>query len=119
MKVDFWSRQLQLAHGRNDFVDDLRFKIFQIFFVFYGVVLTGLVYKGKDVDAIRTALGGDVMIVPSLVLLIGWSLQVMFLLWQRRLYHTKAWIAALVVRGDWACCSPGFNRNGGVEISEI
>jgi hypothetical protein len=93
--VDYLVHQLQLAHRRNDLVDDLRFKVFQIFFAFHGLIITALIFAGERMQYVRSELGPFRAALPTLVLLVGFCLFTMFARWHAYLYSYKGWIANL------------------------
>ncbi len=95
MKFDFLVKQLDLAHRRNDLVDNLRYSILRVFFTFQAVILGAFVFKRGNFSALKIKLDWACSIVPILVFVIGWSLYSMYVSWHFYLYRYKAWISSV------------------------
>jgi hypothetical protein len=91
-KIDYLFRQLDLGHKRNELVDKLRFNFLQIFFSFQAIIIGATVLKSNDLMAIKQNLGYAAIVVPILVLIIGYSLFVAFFRCHITMYKYKRWI---------------------------
>jgi hypothetical protein len=94
-KFEYFFRQLELAHKRNDLVDQLRFNIMQVFFGFQTFLIGAAVLNGGDISVIRKKLEGWEMLLPVFAFLIGFSLYVIFFRYHIYLYGYKKWIENL------------------------
>jgi hypothetical protein len=91
-KIDYFIQQLQLAHKRNDLVDQLRFILFQVFFGFQAIIIGASVFRVSETANIKQQLGDIVILVPVLVLIVGYTFFSIFFHWQTYLYKYKNWI---------------------------
>lgn len=94
-KFDYLLKQLDLAHRRNDLVDQLRYKVFQIFFTFHGLLIAAAVLGDPAPDQVQARLGYMRFGLPVLAFFVGWFLFALFLRWHSYLYRYKAWIKAV------------------------
>lgn len=94
-KFEYLLCQLELAHKRNELVDNQRFSILQVFFGFQAIILGASVLKGSDAVAISQQLGTLSLLLPLLVLGIGYSLFVVYFRQHIYMRAYKAWTANL------------------------
>lgn len=94
-KIEYFSRQLDLAHKRNDLADHLRFNVLQTFFGFHSLIIGAIVAGDKFKINIPSQL---TTLLPIFVFSIGFSLFIMFFRYHIYLYGYKKWIENIEIR---------------------
>jgi|GEM_PF-4143653 len=96
--INYLLAQLDLAHRRNDLVDQLRYSVVKVLFSYHGVILGAIIYKSINGKSVAGSYVVSASIIIHIVALVGFFLYGLYVAWSFYLYRYKAWIED--VEGD-------------------
>lgn len=88
-------QQLEMAHNRNDLIDNLRYSVVKIYFSFQALFLGASVFKYSELSQLSIQLGIYFFIIPITIGVIGCSLCMLYISWHFYIYRAKGWIISL------------------------